>query len=75
MPSETTLIPDPMPSTAETCMPRLRLILQATVTRVVAIVMSTSYILGFSSVIFSLKSRFCKENAWQVRATARDARS
>lgn len=35
-------------------------------TRVVNIVMSTSYIVGFSVVLLNLKSRFCKEQAWQV---------
>ena len=31
-------------------------------------VMSTSFIVAFSSVVFNLKSRFCKEKAWEVRA-------
>ncbi len=39
---------------------------QATVSHVVKSILSTSFILGFASVVFNLKSRFCKENAWQV---------
>ncbi len=27
--------------------------------------MSVSFIFGTASVVFNLKSRFCKENAWQ----------
>ena len=35
-------------------------------------VMSTSFIVAFSSVVFNLKSRFCKEKAWEVRARGRE---
>jgi hypothetical protein len=40
--------------------------IQATVSHVVKTIMSTSFIAGFSSVVFNLKSRFCKEKAWEV---------
>lgn len=39
---------------------------KATVQHVVKSILSTSFILGFASVVFNLKSRFCKENAWQA---------
>lgn len=39
---------------------------QATVSHVVKSILSTSFILGFANVVFNLKSRFCKESAWQV---------
>ena len=35
-------------------------------------VMSTSFIVAFSSVVFNLKSRFCKEKAWEVHARGRE---
>eukprot|EP00798_Chlamydomonas_sp_ICE-L_P011587 gene11587-34289_t len=38
----------------------------ATVSGVVRTVLSTSFILVFARVVFNLKSRFCKENAWQA---------
>jgi len=44
--------------------------MQATVSHVVKSILSTSFIIGFATVVFNLKSRFCKENAWQVRACA-----
>jgi hypothetical protein len=37
------------------------------VSHVVKSVLSTSFIIASASVVFNLKSRFCKENAWQVR--------
>ncbi len=45
---------------------------QATVHHVVKSILSTSFILGFATVVFNLKSRFCKENAWQVRGGGRE---
>jgi hypothetical protein len=40
---------------------------QSTVTAVVRSTLSVSFIVGAAVVVYNLKSRFCKENAWQVR--------
>ncbi|GFH22538.1 predicted protein, partial [Haematococcus lacustris] len=45
--------------------PSLLSVPKATVSHVVKSILSTSFILGFASVVFNLKSRWCKENAWQ----------
>ena len=39
---------------------------------VVKSILSTSFVVGLSSIVFNLKARFCKENAWQVRGTCID---
>ncbi|KAL6751057.1 Mechanosensitive ion channel-domain-containing protein [Haematococcus lacustris] len=46
--------------------PSLLSVPKATVSHVVKSILSTSFILGFASVVFNLKSRWCKENAWQA---------
>jgi len=47
-------------------LPSLIAIPKATVSHVVKSILSTSFIIGFATVVFNLKSRFCKENAWQA---------
>ncbi|GAX82316.1 hypothetical protein CEUSTIGMA_g9745.t1 [Chlamydomonas eustigma] len=51
---------------ADTFMPSLVSLPKTTVSHVVKTIMSTSFIAGFSSVVFNLKSRFCKEKAWEA---------
>eukprot|EP00195_Chlamydomonas_chlamydogama_P016583 CAMPEP_0202913296 /NCGR_PEP_ID=MMETSP1392-20130828/60112_1 /ASSEMBLY_ACC=CAM_ASM_000868 /TAXON_ID=225041 /ORGANISM="Chlamydomonas chlamydogama, Strain SAG 11-48b" /LENGTH=714 /DNA_ID=CAMNT_0049604509 /DNA_START=272 /DNA_END=2416 /DNA_ORIENTATION=- len=51
---------------ADTFVPSLISVPKSTVSHVVKSILSTSFIIGFSSVVFNLKSRFCKENAWQA---------
>lgn len=43
---------------------RVRVRVQSTVGAVVRSILSVSFIFGTASVVFNLKSRFCKENAW-----------
>jgi len=51
---------------ADAFVPSLIAVPKATVSHVVKSILSSSFILGFGSVVFNLKSRFCKENAWQA---------
>ena len=62
------------PPASSICFPlcRCTAVLQDTVSHMVKTVMSTSFIVAFSSVVFNLKSRFCKEKAWEVRARGRE---
>jgi hypothetical protein len=52
---------------ADSFVPQLINVPKATVTHVVRAVLSVSFVVGASVVVYNLKSRFCKEQAWQVR--------
>jgi hypothetical protein len=52
---------------ADSFVPQLINVPKATVTHVVRSVLSVSFVVGASVVVYNLKSRFCKEQAWQVR--------
>ncbi len=56
---------------ADSFVPQLISVPKATVTHVVRAVLSVSFVVGAATVVFNLKSRFCKEQAWQVREAAR----
>lgn len=51
---------------ADSFVPQLMNVPKATVTQVVRAVLSMSFVVGASVVVFNLKSRFCKEQAWNV---------
>ncbi len=51
---------------ADSFVPQLISVPKATVTHVVRVVLSVSFVAGASTVVYNLKSRFCKEQAWQV---------
>lgn len=51
---------------ADSFVPQLINVPKATVTHVVRAVLSMSFVLGAAVVVYNLKSRFCKEQAWQV---------
>jgi hypothetical protein len=51
---------------ADSFVPQLINVPKATVTHVVRSVLSVSFVVGASVVVYNLKSRFCKEQAWQV---------
>ena len=51
---------------ADSFIPQLINVPKATVTHVVRAVLSMSFVIGAGSVVYNLKSRFCKEQAWQV---------
>jgi hypothetical protein len=55
---------------ADSFVPQLINVPKATVTQVVRAVLSMSFVMGAGSVVYNLKSRFCKEQAWQVRLGA-----
>lgn len=50
---------------ADSFVPQLMNVPKATVSHVVRVTMSFSFIVGASVIVHNLKSRFCKENAWQ----------
>lgn len=50
---------------ADAFVPQLISVPKATVSYVVKSVLSVSFVAGSSNVLFNIKSRFCKENAWQ----------
>lgn len=50
---------------ADAFIPQLLLVPKATVSHVIKAVLSISFIGGSGNVLFNVKSRFCKENAWQ----------
>ncbi|KAI8470017.1 MAG: Mechanosensitive ion channel-domain-containing protein [Monoraphidium minutum] len=50
---------------ADSFLPQLVGVPKATVNSVVRAVLSMSFVLGAATVVFNLKSRFCKEQAWQ----------
>jgi len=50
---------------ADSFLPQLIQVPKATVNAVVRAALSMSFILGAATVVFNLKSRFCKEQAWQ----------
>lgn len=50
---------------ADSFVPQLLHVPKSTVTHVVRAVLSTSFVLGAGVVVYNLKSRFCKEQAWQ----------
>jgi len=45
--------------------PQLLNVPKTTVTHVVRSILSSSFVVGASTVVFNLKNRFCKEQAWQ----------
>lgn len=51
---------------ADSFVPQLINVPKATVTHVVRAVLSMSFVIGAAVVVYNLKSRFCKEQAWQV---------
>ncbi|KAF6255019.1 Mechanosensitive ion channel-domain-containing protein [Scenedesmus sp. NREL 46B-D3] len=51
---------------ADSFVPQLINVPKATVTHVVRAVLSVSFVIGASVVVYNLKSRFCKEQAWQM---------
>lgn len=51
---------------ADSFVPQLISVPKATVTHVVRVVLSMSFVIGAATVVYNLKSRFCKEQAWQV---------
>ncbi|WIA23363.1 hypothetical protein OEZ85_000126 [Tetradesmus obliquus] len=51
---------------ADSFVPQLINVPKATVTHVVRAVLSVSFVVGASVVVYNLKSRFCKEQAWQM---------
>ncbi|GFR48179.1 hypothetical protein Agub_g10027 [Astrephomene gubernaculifera] len=50
---------------ADAFVPQLIAVPRSTVSTVVRSTLSVSFIIGAATVVFNLKSRFCKENAWQ----------
>lgn len=52
---------------ADSFIPSLIAVPKATVSHVVKATLSISFIFGAASVVFNLKNRWCKEQAWQVR--------
>lgn len=50
---------------ADSFVPQLINVPKATVTHVVRSVLSMSFVIGAATVVYNLKSRFCKEQAWQ----------
>ncbi|GIM15846.1 hypothetical protein Vretimale_18540 [Volvox reticuliferus] len=50
---------------ADSFVPQLIAVPRSTVMTVVRSTLSVSFIIGAAVVVFNLKSRFCKENAWQ----------
>ncbi|KXZ55407.1 hypothetical protein GPECTOR_3g59 [Gonium pectorale] len=50
---------------ADSFVPQLIAVPRSTVSTVVRSTLSVSFIIGAATVVFNLKSRFCKENAWQ----------
>lgn len=53
---------------ADSFVPQLVNVPKATVNQVVRAVLSMSFVMGASVVVYNLKSRFCKEQAWNVSA-------
>jgi hypothetical protein len=51
---------------ADSFVPQLVNVPKATVNQVVRAVLSMSFVMGASVVVYNLKSRFCKEQAWNV---------
>lgn len=51
---------------ADSFVPQLVNVPKATVNSVVRAVLSMSFVIGASVVVYNLKSRFCKEQAWNV---------
>ena len=51
---------------ADAFLPQLVQVPKATVNAVVRAALSMSFILGAATAVFNLKSRFCKEQAWQM---------
>ena len=58
---------------ADSFVPQLINVPKATVTHVVRAVLSMSFVLGAALVVYNLKSRFCKEQAWQVRCVSKSS--
>lgn len=54
---------------ADSFVPQLVNVPKATVNQVVRAVLSMSFVTGASVVVYNLKSRFCKEQAWNVSGT------
>ena len=55
---------------ADSFVPQLVNVPKATVNSVVRAVLSMSFVIGASVVVYNLKSRFCKEQAWNVSGGA-----